>query len=316
MDYKSVSCAAPGSVMVFGEHSILHGGTAMVAAIDRELMVTLTPRKDQRIKIISTNLGEYTTDLQGLTIEPPFEFILSSIMHFKDKLQLGFNVEVKSMFSHLVGLGSSAAVTAAMTEALFNYTQQTYTARQIFDVGLSTIQQVQKVGSGSDLAASVFGGLIHYQMEPFFVERIQHQPNLQLIYCGYKTPTTEVLKTVANKQQQSPALHQAVYNAMAESTQLAVNGAYKGDWQIVAEQMHCYQGLMQALGVSSSDLQDIIQQAEANDEVLASKISGSGLGDCVIALCKTAEPLDLDLRNSQRKLIPITLTKRGVTLVD
>ncbi|MBL3561944.1 hypothetical protein, partial [Rhodovulum sulfidophilum] len=56
------------------------------------------------------------------------------------------------------------------------------------------------------------------------------------------------------------------------------------DWTGFGAALARYQGQMAELGVSDETLDRIIADARAMPGLLAAKISGSGLGDCVLAL--------------------------------
>jgi mevalonate kinase len=67
-----------------------------------------------------------------------------------------------------------------------------------------------------------------------------------------------------------------------------------------------YQGLMDALGVNDLALSDIIYSLRKSEVILGAKISGSGLGDCVIAL-GTDDSLALPY-----EMIPVAVSGVGV----
>src|SRR5947207_70509 len=50
---KSIKVSAPGKIHLLGEHSVVYGKPAILAAIDKRCFVELTPRKDKKIEIIS-----------------------------------------------------------------------------------------------------------------------------------------------------------------------------------------------------------------------------------------------------------------------
>lgn len=102
---------APGSLMLLGEYAVLHGKTAIVAAIDKFILVSLTPRNDNTIHIYSS-LGELTADRRQLQSLPPFEFVLTALA--SKKLPTGCDVMIESDLPSAIGLGSSAAVTIAL----------------------------------------------------------------------------------------------------------------------------------------------------------------------------------------------------------
>ena len=111
--------------------------------------------------------------------------------------------------------------------------------------------------------------------------------NWWLIYCGYKTPTAEVLHWVKqNYQSKQRQLHQ-LYQLMSVQTRRFIEALQTENFAKLSDSMASYHRLMQQLGVSDAVLDSIIKQA--HDEGMAAKISGSGLGDCV--LVATHKPL-------------------------
>ena len=76
--------------------------------------------------------------------------------------------------------------------------------KNYFQRGLSIIRQVQGIGSGADVAAVVYGGVVSYHMQPLKIQVTEHLPNLYLIYCGYKTPTATVVKQINKQESMQP----------------------------------------------------------------------------------------------------------------
>ena len=104
---------APGSLMLMGEHAVLFGQRALACAVGKRITVTLTPREDRAVKIDS-ELAQYSASLDELQAEPALSFVLTAIERQLARLPAGFELVIRSEFSHLIGLGSSAAVTAAV----------------------------------------------------------------------------------------------------------------------------------------------------------------------------------------------------------
>ena len=104
-------------------------------------------------------------------------------------------------------------------------------------------------------------------------------PALSLQYVGYKTPTGEVLAQVTDAWEGRDVL--ALYARMGASSEAAISAARARDWTATAAALDAYQGLMEELGVSNADLGALVE--EGRGQALAAKISGSGLGDCVLA---------------------------------
>lgn len=291
---QPISISAPANVMLMGEHAVLFGHRAIVCALMPRMHVTLTPRQDDQV-IIQSSLGNYAGSLAQIKNgnNSKLAFVFASIHATKPKQ--GFKLTIHSEFSHMVGLGSSAAVTAACVYALLLSIHGKAALHDVFDIGLQAIHTVQKCGSGSDLAGSVFGGILGYTTTPKNITPLlanqttsSNYPKLDLHYCGYKTPTPKVLEKVAQAAQQLPALYQTIYHNMHATTTAAETAIIQQDWQKLGALMNIYHGLMDALGVSDAKLSELVYNARNHAGVLGAKISGSGLGDCVITLSKSS----------------------------
>ena len=110
-----IKVTAPGSIMLMGEHAVLFGHRALACAVDKRIQVILTPRSDRAVSIRSS-LANYHSTLDDLEADSRLSFVLFAIGQVAEGLQCGFELDIQSEFSHTVGLGSSAAVTAAVVK--------------------------------------------------------------------------------------------------------------------------------------------------------------------------------------------------------
>ncbi|BBB30611.1 mevalonate kinase [Neptunomonas japonica] len=300
-----IKVTAPGSIMLMGEHAVLFGHRAIACAVDKRIQVTLTPRSDRAV-LVRSSLADYCSTLDALEADSRLSFVLFAIEQVAEGLLCGFELDIHSEFSHTVGLGSSAAVTTAVVKAVSEYGQENLTKRQLFDRALAVVHGVQGRGSGTDLAASVYGGLIGYTVEPRHISALNGLPPISLFYSGYKTKTPDVLAIVAQKTEALPELYNAIYQLMNETTIKAEDAIQKQNWEELGLLMDMYQGLMDALGVNDLALSDIIYSLRKSEAILGTKISGSGLGDCVIALGSD------DALTLPYEMIPVAVSGVGV----
>lgn len=283
MAYGLYKAQAPGSIMLFGEHAVLHGKLAIVAAVDQWVEVVLEPRDDSKIRIQSSALGEYQTDLHRLTREPPFQFILEALLHFKPVLENGCKLTIQSDFSHTLGLGSSAAVTAATVALLSEWIGQTQSKQELFLTCRDIIRRVQGAGSGADLAASIYGGVVAYRNVPLYLEKLPHIPPISLVYSGKKVPTADVINLISQQQHQHTELFRNLYEAINYCSQNALRAIKNQQWADVGKWMNIHQGLQEAMGLSNQVITDILSTLHQQPSIFGAKISGAGLGDCVVA---------------------------------
>lgn len=280
------TASAPASFMIAGEHAVLHGYPAIVGTLAKRLQVCLRPTARQTVTISSPTLGEYQTSLDQLSIERPFQYILAALCQYQQQLPGGVNIEISSDFSHQVGFGSSAAVTVATLAAIKQWLGMNIDQAELLLEGRALVQQTQGLGSGADIAASVYGGVVYYDPKHARVEPLPQLPVASLCYIGYKTPTAEVVQHVQQREKQAPEKYQQLYTEIGEVTEATKNALLEQDWPQLAANFTAHQQLQQQLGTSDQNIEALRTALVDSGAYGASKISGSGLGDCVLALRK------------------------------
>ncbi len=310
---KIFKASAPGSLMLLGEYAVLYNKPAVVCAINQRMTVVLKPREDERVQVVSEGYGRLETNLKGLSITAPFEFVTACLLFHRKKLKSGCDIEIHSEFSDQMGLGSSAAVTVATLAALFAWLNEPRGPLHLIRAARQVVCEVQGLGSGADVAASVMGGIVAYRAAPLDLEKFSLAPALTVIYSGSKTKTAEAIRRVREKFAKAPALFNKLCQAIHHCAKEGIAALQAGDWPRFGAAMNVQQGLMQALGVSTSLLDDLIERLRLDPAILGAKISGSGWGDCVLGLGKAAH-LGVEERFSGVKQIALQVTQDGVVL--
>jgi mevalonate kinase len=282
---QSFEASAPGKLMLLGEHAVLQGHRCLVAAIDKRLQVTVTPRRDNLVAIESA-LGQLLVPLDKLEPRPPFSFILAALALAPPPR--GCTIKVKADFDADTGFGSSAAVTVATHVALARWRGEEPDV--VLDRAIKSVRQVQGAGSGADVAAAVIGGLLEYRAEPREVRKFSGDVPLVAVYSGAKDPTVRVVQQVREAHARQPALFDGAFAMMDGSCELAKSAIAAGDLKALGEVFNFNQGLMEAIGVSTAHLAAIVERLRQDPGIYGAKISGSGLGDCVVAVGTLTQP--------------------------
>jgi mevalonate kinase len=282
MNKPSISASAPGSLMLLGEHAVLHGRRAMVCAIDRRITATLTPRADRQIQIESA-LGTYQSSLDELADHDDFRFVLDAIRSWSEFMVCGFDLQIDSEFSADIGFGSSAAVTVATHAVLMQLAGERFCKKSLFRKSLQTVHAVQGRGSGADLAAAVYGGVVAYRAEPLEITPIPVSYPLTASYCGYKRKTAEVIELLEEARALDDKDYFArIFDSMDQSVEEALPMLAEQDWAAFGHVLNMNQALMDALGLNTPELAEIVGALQCDSQIYGAKISGSGLGDCAI----------------------------------
>jgi mevalonate kinase len=305
---------APASLMLFGEHAVLRGSSALVAAIDQWLQVEIIPRCDEMI-LIESNLGEATTSMQHLqkgviSLPKQFSFLevaLSTLSkELLQKSKNGFTCTINSEFASTIGLGSSAAFVVALLAALSYAAEWEWDAITLHKRALNVIRSVQGRGSGADLAASIFGGVIDYSYEK--IERVARSISLVVLYSGYKTPTSIVIQHVDALEKGAKEHVTYLLQVLASASNEAKRALIRSDLPALGLQANRAQSAMEELSLACPKILELIALLQSVPTIHGAKISGSGLGDCVIGFGE-AESLVLP---SWASYVPVRVSTKGV----
>ncbi len=285
---------APGSIMLMGEHAVLHGQPAMVAAVDACVEVRLTPRSDIGL-VIDCAFGEYTTTIDKLSAPAPFDVVVNAVAAFGSSLTHGFDVHIDShQMPTAKGIGSSTAVVVAITAALQLCLQGKIDFDQCFDISLASVRRHQGSCSGADVAASVYGGVLLYQQRAQrpLIEGLGWQPEWVLLYCGEKMPTAKVVAKVQdnfkNNADELDRLYARIGVCVKSASEALKNKRFADFYQAVG----CNQQCMAEMGLVHEPLQDVLDFFRQQSGVSAEKVSGAGLGDCAIGFGRLNDGVD------------------------
>lgn len=307
---SSIQTSSPGSLMLLGEHAVLHGRRALVCAIDQRMTVKIFQCLEKVLRIDS-DLGTYEAPLDALTDHPDFRFVLDAVRQYAP--DHGIELKIKSDFSSDIGFGSSAAVTVATHAALMQLVGTTVPAvcgplgerslplDELFNRSLATIHRVQGRGSGADVAASVFGGVVAYRAEPLEIVPLNKTFPLTAVYSGSKMKTADVIRLVEERRALNPEYYEKIFDRMDASvgevigekseeveralrarSERARSARSTPFVERLGRNMALNQKLMAEMGLCNAALAEIIRLF--GEQNIPAKISGSGLGDCAVGL--------------------------------
>ncbi|WP_318284946.1 GHMP family kinase ATP-binding protein [Halomonas denitrificans] len=166
-----VHTSAPGKLLLFGEYAVLAGGTAVVMAVDRRAAVSIETADAEDLHVAAPQLGLAG---DGLTFDPDRpdrllgltgRLLAARLEHYGiEATGLRIEIDTGALFDADVrgrpvklGLGSSAAVAAALDTALAALVEAPLPT---FDDLLPAYRNALGApASGADLVASLQGGL-------------------------------------------------------------------------------------------------------------------------------------------------------------
>lgn len=288
--------SAPGKIILFGEHSVVYGKGAIASAID---LRTYTDGKLLSNKIIKIHANDLK--IPGLSISFSEEeiflgtdygkagFVVSYVKSAIDRVfneygsRKGFEISIRSDIPVGAGLGSSAAVVIPTLKLLSELLEMKLSNEEIAKMGKEVEFEVQGSSSGIDPAVSALGGGVYFKKGK--IERFS-APNLPLIvgYTGEKGSTKILLEKVKALKEEYPGIIEDIMDAMEE---IADKGrkilSENGDLKELGSLMNINNGLLEAIGVSTKELSELVFASRISG-ALGAKITGAGGGGCMYAL--------------------------------
>ena len=117
---KSIA-SAPGKIILFGEHFVVHGTKAILAAIDKRVTVTSSFTENKTIKV-NSELGTLEVSMSSSHEEVknefrPFIFLANRMINSHQDVN-GLEITIDSDIPIGVGLGSSSACCVAAAASI------------------------------------------------------------------------------------------------------------------------------------------------------------------------------------------------------
>ena len=290
-----ITASAPGKLMLYGEHAVVYGSPCIVTAVDQRVRVSVESNGVGEIHVCSPNVGldEYHKKLERLgkdDVPKSTLFVEHLVKRVYDKYKLtkGIRISTASDFSTQFGFGSSAAVVAALSCALNSYFGLKMKTKEIFEIAYQAVLDVQGVGSGFDVAASVYGGTIYYVTPGTIIENI-FKGTLPMVvgYTGVKADTPTLVRQVAELRRNEEWVD-SIFGDIADLVNEAREQFIKHDFEQLGKLMNKNQKLLSTLNVSSVELERLIKAANDNG-ACGAKLSGAGGGDCMVALVSSKD---------------------------
>lgn len=320
---NKVEASAPGKLMLFGEHSVVYGYPSIVTAVGQRIFVEVQEKNDDKFSVIAPEQGvdDYTKSIAHLGDDSVpravvfLEFLYKRFIEQYPKA-CGVQVTTRSEFSSQFGFGSSSAVTVAFAKALSELFEIKITKNELFQLCYKTVIDVQNIGSGFDLASAIWGGTIYYVKPAKIVQYLtSEEPPLVVGYTGIKADTTRLVRMVEQEKKNNPMKITKIFEEITRIVELAKTEIIAQNWLQVGRLMTENQLLLEELGVSSPELQTLIQ-ASNSAGAFGAKLSGAGGGDCMIAVSSaiTKSTIERNIEKANGQVLRVHTNAVGTKL--
>jgi len=289
-----VNASAPAKIILFGEHFVVYGEPAIVLAIDKRAYASVKIRRDSKIYINSADLGisgyfeknRFTVEHGSQDTElklKPVKTAVQKVFEIARK-SVGVDVEIRSSIPVAAGLGSSAAVVAAVVKAVSHLLDVKLSEEDIFNITLESERLVHGTPSGIDPTVTTYGGILLFRKGKGFT-RIDVKKDIPLIIGNteIERSTGELVSMVRQRREKYPSIINPLIKACGKIVLNAVNALENHDFTALGELMNINHALLCAVGVSTNSLEKLVYAAREAG-AYGAKLTGAGGGGCMIAL--------------------------------
>jgi hydroxymethylglutaryl-CoA reductase len=294
---------AAGKVILLGEHAAVFG--RHVLALPLASAVSASVRESgAEMRIEFRDLEEDRT----LSLRPPAG--LTELVRLVVR-QLGmegrqFDIRVQSNIPRASGLGSSAAVAVAVIRAFDNVYALGLSNDAINSLAFDCEKLAHGDPSGIDNTVATYGEAVLYCKSlapPAKPLTLSEFPPLVIAASGMQASTKEQVEAVRRRHARMGAHYDAIFDEIDSISREGAAALVRQDYKELGMLMNLCHGLLNAIEVSTPELERMVDIARRNGAAGA-KLTGAGGGGSMVALCPEAKDgVEQALRNAGYRII-------------
>ncbi len=278
-----------GKIILLGEHAVVHGRHAIACPVPLTIRA-IVEDGDRGVELLIPRWGVEYQLAKPLEQRRSFERAAGAIL---DKLGLAtrtMRIEVFPDVPRGMGLGGSAALAVAIVRALDLHFRLGLSDAEVNDLAYLSEQNAHGQPSGIDNTLATYGKpLVYRRGTPPMVELLNIPEPLAIVVGMTHTEglTARTVANVADARQRNPRLYEKIFDDIDALVLQAVSAIQDNDLNTLGDLMNINQGLLNALQVSTPELERLIDAAR-DAGATGAKLTGGGGGGAMIALCKNA----------------------------
>jgi mevalonate kinase len=284
----AISATAPGKIILFGEHAVVYGEPAIavpVSQVKARAIVTANPH--QTAGWVQVTAPDINLDSQLNTL-PPEDPIGKAVLSVFSTLGISnppaFNLRITSTIPIAAGLGSGAAVSAAILRAVSAFLGYPFEDEQVSALSYEIDVIHHGTPSGIDNTVVTFEKPVYFiKGQPIQMIQVPTPFTIVIADTGVPSPTSVAVSDVRTAWKEDPKTYKSMFNAIGEITRKARQTIEDGLPEKLGALMVNNHELLEKMGVSSPKLRRLVSTARESG-ASGAKLSGAGRGGNMIAL--------------------------------
>ncbi len=285
----ALTTSAPAKAILFGEHAVVYHQPALAIPVS-SLRVTAVVEPSSQFQVIASDIQR---EIGSETLETQLDDALTRMIrltldHF-DAAPPAVKIELQSQIPIASGLGSGAAVSAALGRAVALALQVDLADSELNGLVYEVEQTYHTYPSGIDNTVIVYEQPVYFirdtTLQTFAVDR---PLKLLIADTGIAAPTAAVVEEVRSIFNRSPIETQVIFEAIGDVVQLAKQALERADIIELGRLASLNHELLQKLTVSSPELDHLVNVA-VQAGAAGAKMSGGGRGGNLIVFAEESQ---------------------------
>lgn len=274
-----------GKVVLLGEHAAVYGSHAIAAPVPLAIRAKVDDAQEG-VHVVISRWG-VEERLRANHPEGSVHASLHLILHRLGLQNRNMVINVFPRVPRAMGLGGSAALAVAVIRALDHHYGLCLTDAEVNDLAFASERLAHGTPSGIDNTLATYGQAVVFQKgTPPKIQPLRIPKPIPLVIgiSGIESLTAKMVARVRHAWEQHPALYDRIFAEIDALTLQGVQAIESHDLPLLGDLMNVCHGLLNALQVSSWELEEMIQIARANG-AMGAKLTGGGGGGSIVALC-------------------------------
>lgn len=276
-----------GKVILLGEHAVVYGRPAIAVPIADAVVAEVMD---------SDSLPEIHVpawDIDG-QLEHANSIWWSAISGVFNELGVGdkhFMVHVQPNIPAAMGLGGSAAIAVAVVRGVDQHFGLGLSDDDVNAMAFRCEKAAHGTPSGIDNTIATFGRPLMYRSgENPTIEPVHFDIPMKLVIgiSGQPSLTVDMVAGVRERWRRNHGLYEQLFDNFEMVANTGLAAIVEGDYRTLGDMMTVNHGLLNAISVSSPELDRMVQLAR-NAGSLGAKLTGAGGGGSVVCLCEDDE---------------------------
>lgn len=280
MKWNAYQTKVPGKWVLAGEHTVLKGGVAIAF-----------PHPEFSLEFSYTPGGEKLVVTPDMASQPVQDLIRVAQATFSEEFRFpSGQIEIKSSIPFGAGLGSSAALSVALSRWLLTEKYGSYDNTQVIELARTMENRFHGKSSGMDVSVVAIEKPIRFSMrEGARILDLPKLPVFRFTDTGLRASTKDCVEQVEKFRAESKDGAREQDLTMQEAAQEVLNGFSvfpsdtKAGLDLIASGMSKSRKVFDDWGLNPKAAQEIMHRLQG-EGALTSRLTGAGRGGFIVSL--------------------------------